>query len=111
MCVLSSLSLYRIKGILLQCVDPVSCIMSSCLCNAVSRSQPPVSRDTALHKQRDVIQLTGSTHCSVPVYTLAMIYNDGKIDKNKCMVHNSRLLHVTWYKTQYLFACSYLSII
>ena len=27
----------------------------------------PVSRDTALHNQRDVLQLTGSTHCtSIP---------------------------------------------
>ena len=42
-----------------QCVDLLGCITSSCLCNVVS-----VERDTALHKQRDVIQLTGSTHCS-----------------------------------------------
>ena len=53
-------------GILLQCVDPLGCITSHCLCNVfIARSE--VERDTALHKQRDVIQLTGSTHCiSIP---------------------------------------------
>ena len=42
-----------------QCVDLLGCITLSCLCNVVS-----VERDMALHKQRDMIQLTGSTHCS-----------------------------------------------
>ena len=70
--------MYIIKGILLQCVDPVSCITSRCLCNAVSRyARPPVSRDTALHKQLEVIQPSGSTHCS------GILYNQNKTRREK----------------------------
>jgi len=36
--------MYIIKGILLQCVDPVSCITSHCLCNAVSHSNSGLTR-------------------------------------------------------------------
>ena len=63
--------MYIIKGILVQCVDPVSCITSRCLCNAVSRlvacvmpyhAQTPVSLDTALHKQLNLVQ-PSNQHC------------------------------------------------
>ena len=56
------------------------------ICLAVSRTaacvkpyllRPEFERDTALHKQRDVIQLTGSTHCSSIPF---IIYRD-KEDK------------------------------
>ena len=67
----------------LQCVDPVSCITSHCLCNAVSRETGGWERDTALHKQRDVIQLTGSTHCSSIPFIL---YKD-KEDKTHISVY------------------------
>ena len=45
MCLVFFIYVYN-KRILQQCVDPVSCMMSRCLCNAVS---PPV-------KQLEVIQ-------------------------------------------------------
>ena len=51
-------------GIPLQCVDPLGCITLSCLCNAVYCETQGTRRDTALQKQRKVVQLTGSTHCS-----------------------------------------------
>ena len=56
--------IYRIP---LQCVDPLGCITSGlagCITSGLAVVSPPVSRDTALHKQLDVIQLTRSTHCS-----------------------------------------------
>jgi len=37
---------------------------------AVPSSRVTVSRDTALHNQLNVIQLTGSTHCSGILYLL-----------------------------------------
>ena len=54
---LSSLSMYIIKGILLQCVDLVSCITSRCSCNAVSRSTSGLVRYCITQAtQRDTTQ-------------------------------------------------------
>ena len=56
-------------------------------------AMPEVKRNTALHKQRDMIQLTGSTHCtSIPLIII--------IDKeDKTHFHTFRLLLFSSFKS------------
>ena len=55
-------------------------------------AMPEVKRNTALHKQRDMIQLTGSTYCtSIPLIII--------IDKeDKTHFHTFRLLLFSSFK-------------
>jgi len=69
-CVLSSLSMYTIKGysVLIRWVVSglIACVMPY-------KARPLVSRDTSLHKQLDVIQPSESTSCTGIMYAFIKI--------------------------------------